>query len=85
MTLSQFLDVAYALLVDEYRRLGSNLTEALDRTREFAAGRPKIVTASGNQQEAITPVPSSQLTAEELANERAMAAFEQAMQGVSFG
>lgn len=89
MTLNQFLDAAYALLVEEYRRLGANLSEALDRTREYAAGghnrKQEPVTASGNAREAVTAVPQSGLTAEELQNEAALAALEQAMQGVSFG
>lgn len=85
MTLNQYLDVAYTLLVEEYRRLGANLTEALDRTREFAAGgHRKSVTASGNARETVTQ-PQSTLTPEELENERSLAALEQAMQGVSFG
>jgi hypothetical protein len=84
MTLTQFLDVAYALLVEEYRRLGANLTEALDRTREYAQGGHKHppLTVSGNTKEAVTAVPQHSLTAEELANERALAALEQMMSGV---
>ena len=87
MTLTQFLDVAYTLLVEEYRRLGANLTEALDRTREYAAGghRAEPVTAGGNAREAVTAAPQSGLTAEELENERALRALEQMMEGVSFG
>jgi hypothetical protein len=84
MTLTQFLDVAYALLVEEYRRLGAHLTEALDRTREYAQGGRKHspLTVSGNTEEAVTAVPQHSLTAEELANERALAALEQMMSGV---
>jgi hypothetical protein len=86
MTLNQFLDAAYALLVNEYLRLGAHLTEALDRTREYAQGGRKHspLTASGNE-EAITAVPQSSLSAEELENERALVALEQMMNGVSFG
>jgi len=85
MTLNQFLDAAYALLVEEYRRLGANLSEALDRTREYAAGghKKESITASGNR-EAVTEVPRSNLTSEELENERALVALEEAMTGVSF-
>lgn len=85
MTLNQFLDVAYTLLVDEYRRLGASLTEALDRTREYAAGghRIALATAGGNVEEAtVTSAPQSGLTPEELQNERALAALEEAMSGV---
>lgn len=87
MTLTQFLDAAYALLVDEYRRLGSSLMEALSRTREYAQGghRP-VVTASGNEERpSLQVVPQSTLTPEELQNEQALAALEQMMGGVNFG
>ena len=86
MTLNQFLDAAYALLVDEYKRLGSSLTEALARTREYAAGGSRPVTASGNEEERppLRAVQSG-LTPEELQNEQALAALEQLMGGVSFG
>jgi hypothetical protein len=85
MTLNQFLDAAYALLVDEYRRLGSGLVEALDRTREYAAGyRIEPLTASGNEG-AATPVRKQpDLTPEELENERMLAAFESMMGDVKF-
>lgn len=85
MTLNQFLDVAYALLVDEYKRLGSSLVEALASTREYAAGGHRPVTASGNDDErpALRAVPD--LSPEELQNEQALAALEQMMNGVSFG
>ena len=48
MTLTQYLDLAYVMLVDEFRRLGANLTEALERLREYAAGghKPRAVTVS---------------------------------------
>lgn len=83
MTLNQFLDVAYTLLVEEYRRLGANLPEALDRTREYAAGgRKPVITVSGNTREAVTAAPQSGLTPEELANEQALIALEQAMASV---
>ena len=84
MTLNQYLDAAYALLVEEYRRLGANLSEALDRTREFAAGRKvEVVTADGRT-ETVTQ-PQNTLTPEELANEQALAALESAMSGVGVG
>jgi hypothetical protein len=85
MKLNQFLDAAYALLVDEYRHLGSSLVESLDRTREYAAGNRKgRYTASGNEELAAQVAPQSDLKPEELRNENAMAMFEQMMGDVKF-
>lgn len=84
MTLSQFLDAAYYLLVEEFRRLGASLAEALERTREYAAGGHRrkqeepVITAGGN-----APVREmSPLSAEELQNEASLAALEVALAGV---
>lgn len=85
MTLTQFLDAAYALLVDEYRRLGSSLTEALGRTREYAQGGHRAVTAEGNEEQPSLQAAQSNLTPEELQNEAAMAAFKDLMGEVNFG
>jgi hypothetical protein len=38
MTLREFLDAAYALLVAEYQRLGANLTDALAETAMWRDG-----------------------------------------------
>ena len=38
MTLREFLDAAYAVLVDEYRRHGQNLFQALEEMSEWAQG-----------------------------------------------
>lgn len=45
MTVGQFLDLGYAALVEEYIRTGSTLMEALDKTKEYAAGSGGVVTA----------------------------------------
>ncbi len=37
MTLRQFLDAGYALLVEEYQRLGTPLMEALEKLQPMAA------------------------------------------------
>lgn len=78
MTLNQFLDVAYATLVDEYRKLGALLTEALDRTREYAAGGHKIVTAGGKTEDRA-PVVVDNTAAQ---NDAALAELERMMSGV---
>lgn len=38
MTLRQFLDAAYALLVEEYQRLGVGFIDAIDKTAKWRAG-----------------------------------------------
>jgi hypothetical protein len=37
MTLRRFLDVAYAILVEEYQRLGMNLMDALEKLENMKA------------------------------------------------
>lgn len=39
MTIRDFCDAAYALILREYERQGLLLTEALDRLQEWAVGR----------------------------------------------
>lgn len=79
MTLNRFLDVAYATLVEEYRRLGANLTEALERTREYAAGYSTPVTAGGKKEE--LPPPKA-VEDHEAQNELALVQLEAMMAGV---
>lgn len=38
MRLRHFLDAAYALLVEEYQRIGVNLMDAIDKTLEYRSG-----------------------------------------------
>lgn len=45
--MNQFLDLGYSALVDEYIRTGSTLLEAIEKTREYAAGPSGVVTAGG--------------------------------------
>ena len=80
MTLNQFLDVAYFTLVEEYRRLGANLTEALSRTREYSAGyRPD--TAGGKTEDAPI-VPAKGVEDHEAQNEMALVQLEAMMSSV---
>lgn len=41
MTLRQFLDAGYALLVEEYQRLGTPLMEALEKLQDMSAHTKK--------------------------------------------
>lgn len=41
MTLGHFLDAAYAVLVEEYKRLGADLQTALAELDDYRAGGPK--------------------------------------------
>lgn len=70
MTLRQFLDAAYALLVEEYQRLGIGLMDAIDKTVQWRAG--------GDQEP--PPPPSSEEVA--LQNDAALAQLQTLMAGV---
>lgn len=48
LTVSQFLDLGYAALVEEHIRMGSSLLEALEKTKEYASGPKGVVTAGGS-------------------------------------
>lgn len=55
MKLRNFLDAAYALLVEEYLRIGVNLMEAIDKTLEYRSGKePEVALekSEGAQNEA---------------------------------
>jgi hypothetical protein len=66
MTLRQFMDAGYTLLVEEYQRVNVDLLSALEKTQEWAAGGKKdeSKTVSKNQ------------------NDQAMAALTARMAGV---
>ena len=97
--MSQYLDLAYAVVVDERVRRGMPLFDALDDTREYAASRthapePVVVaTAGGNTVQAAPPEPEraniggpgAPLSAEDLANARALATLNNAMSNVQGG
>lgn len=78
MKLGHFLDAAYALLVQEYQRLGTDLTTALKQLSEWQAGGPKEeVTEEVVQRER----PSSEvITAQQ--NAQALAELQSMMAGV---
>ena len=69
MTLKDFLDAAYALFVDEYRKGGMDLLSAVDEMKQWAAGDGKPVEKSSAE-----PAPN---TADSLAQLNSMmAAFK---------
>ena len=96
MTLTQYLDLAYAVVVDEHVRRGDTLFDALEHTKEYAsrrAGVSAFATAGGSQQEQRRkPEPESGVggpgepaTATDLANAEAMRVLTGAMGGVQGG
>lgn len=66
MTLRQFMDAGYALLVEEYQRVNVDLLSALEKTQEWAAG--------GTQDQALTTSKNQ--------NDQSMAALTARMAGV---
>lgn len=48
LTVGQFLDLGYTVLVEEWVRMGSSLGEAMDETRQYAAGFHGIVAGEGH-------------------------------------
>lgn len=95
--MSQYLDLAYAVVVDERVRGGAKLYDALEETKSWAASRTAVpaVTARGNTTEA-PPRPPDQgvsgiggpgepVTATDLANRDAMAVLTGAMKSVDGG
>lgn len=82
MTLTEYLDLAYAVVVDEHVRRGASLFDALDVTSEFAAGTKgeRVATASGRE----SPKTGSGQTVEEMNNE-SFATLMGAMKNVQGG
>lgn len=85
MTLGNFLDAAYATLVEEYRSLGSDLQGALAAMEMWRSGgpageRPQAIEASTPEQEYVS---SERVTA--LANAQALAELQKMMAGVNIG
>lgn len=86
MTLTQYLDLAYAVVVEEHVRRGGSLFDVLESTAEFAAGSNKGVmvgTASGNGQREQKRTGSGQ-TVEDMNNE-SLAILTGAMKNVQGG
>ena len=78
LTLRRFLDCAYAILVEEYQRLGIDLLTAVDKLGDFAVGRRK---SDGRAPETAAEAgPSEQSVVAQ--NQQAMVALEKMMGGV---
>ena len=78
MSLRRFLDCAYAILVEEYQRLGIDLLTAVEKLGDFAKGTRKTDGATPSQ-EPVEPTERSIVQQ----NQSAMAELQKMMQGVS--
>ena len=97
MTLTQYLDLAYAVVVDEHVRRGDSLFDALESTGLYAAGNKGVspATASGRDRPKAAPKapvasygvggPGEPATATDLANRDAMAILTGRMASVDGG
>jgi hypothetical protein len=97
MTVSQYLDLAYAVVVDERVRRGASLYEALDDTADLAAGGGEVVFRTGaasNTTQAVRAAPPPEqgiggpgqpATAADLANVEAMRLLTGGMSNVQGG
>jgi hypothetical protein len=89
MTVSQFLDLAFAVLVDEHMRRGDNLFDALENMKTYAAGKGgvKVSTAGGRASQPSQGIggPGEPATAADLANMNALATLTGAMKSVDGG
>jgi hypothetical protein len=85
MSLGAFLDAAYAVLIEEYRRLGSDLQSALAEMEMWRAGGP----AGERPQSVSTITPEQEYARSErataLANQKSLAELQKMMAGVSLG
>jgi hypothetical protein len=83
MTLRNFLDAAYVVLADEYRRIGTDLQTALKELEIYRAGGPREEPEL-QPGEAAKPRPSQETqTARE--NQQALSQLQQMMSATSFG
>lgn len=78
MKLGHFLDAGYALLVEEYQRLGSDLTTTLKQLSEWQAGGPK---AKESEEVVQRERPSSEAVIAQQ-NAQALAELQSMMAGV---
>lgn len=100
MTVTQYLDLAYAVVVEERVKGGMTLFDALEDTKEWAAGGGGLTAAASaanttTQTRASAPPseelpsgvggPGAPLTRAELANQEAMAVLAAAMSGTDGG
>lgn len=77
LTLRKFLDAGYAILVEEYQRLGIDLLTAVEKLGSFAAGRPD----PGDELQTEAPPPPTQGVVAQ--NQASMAELQKMMAGVA--
>jgi hypothetical protein len=83
MTVDQYLDLAYAVVVEDRVRRGMNLHDALEATKEFAAGTPEPVpTASGSNTTSTPPRPPANVEAQ---NDASLQQLQAMMGGLGGG
>lgn len=79
MTLRHFLDASYATLVDDHRRQGAGLVEALDASALWRAGGPPEQILPGTPSEEVPPEVSRKVEQE---NQESLAELQKLMAGV---
>jgi hypothetical protein len=76
--LRRFLDIAYAILVEEYQRLGIDLMTTIEKLSDFAVGSRKT---DGESRVQEVTEPSEQNVVKQ--NQQAMAELQKMMGGLS--
>lgn len=74
MKLGHFLDAAYALLVEEYQRLGTDLATTIKQLAQWQAGGPKDEEEIVVQQNTASDVATARQNAQALAELQTMMA-----------
>lgn len=84
--MSQYLDLAYAVVVDERVRRGTPLFDALDQTREYAASGTVVPldTSGGNNTTTQAPPRGTDMSVE-AQNDAALETLVGAMSGIQGG
>lgn len=81
MTLREFLDAAYALLVAEHQRLGAHLTDALTETATWRDGGSNEEGPQPAQERRVTQRSNEDVTAAQ--NDQALAMLQGMLAGAS--
>lgn len=83
MTLRAFLDAAYAILVAEYQRMGSNLTDAFSETAMWrSGGKKEVVVEQAPNTGAARRANRAAENSEAVQNEQALQLLQTMMAGV---
>lgn len=84
MTLTQYLDLAYSVIVDERIKGGMSLFDALDDTKGWAASGGGLSTAATAQKNDSQPKPTRGVSVEQQ-NDEALQTLMAAMSGIGSG